>query len=217
MRKVIVELSPNAGLIRSQMEKLFKKIEYMEALEVLRLDFEQGVKLVVVLYKVKEGFSLEDIDLPMGVEILNVLKVEEDKYTCLVKANVPKQFMPLFKKFSLDLIWATPMVFTENKLVYSAVGDTDNLNKFLEATKFMGEIQNVTYQKAIYEPKDLLSCLTDKQKEIVTAAKKSGYYEYPKKTNGNQLSKKLGISKAATIEHLRKAEGRIMANILAGY
>ncbi|MDY6966088.1 MAG: helix-turn-helix domain-containing protein [Halobacteriota archaeon] len=214
---MIVELIPNAKLIRSQMEKLFKKIDFMEALEVLRLDFEQGVKLVVVLYKMKEGLSLEDIDLPMGVEILNVLKVEEDNYTCLVKANVPKQLMPLLKKFSLDLIWTTPMVFTENRLVYSAVGDQDNLNKFLEATKLMGKIRNVTYQKAIYEPKDLLSCLTDKQKEIVTEAKKSGYYEYPKKTNGNQLSKKLGISKAATIEHLRKAEGRIMANILAGY
>ncbi|MDY6930723.1 MAG: helix-turn-helix domain-containing protein [Halobacteriota archaeon] len=217
MRKMILELIPNAKLIRSQMDNLFKKIDYMEALDVLRLDFEQGVKLVIVLYKVKEGFSLEDIDLPEGVEILNVLKMEEDKYTCLVKVNVPKQLMPLLEKFSLDLIWTAPMVVTENKLVYSAVGDTDNLKKFFEATKLMGTVQNVTYQKAIYEPKDLLSCLTDKQKEIVTEAKKSGYYEYPKKTNGNQLSKKLGISKAATIEHLRKAEGRIMANILAGY
>ncbi|MCD4843979.1 MAG: helix-turn-helix domain-containing protein, partial [Methanosarcinales archaeon] len=52
---------------------------------------------------------------------------------------------------------------------------------------------------------------------IIIAANKYGYYDYPKKINSQQLSQKVKLSKSTLIQHLRKAEGRIMANISAGY
>ena len=62
----------------------------------------------------------------------------------------------------------------------------------------------------------MLSVLTDKQREIIIAAKHSGYYDYPRKIDAGGLAAKMGASKATVVEHLRKAEGRLMGNILAG-
>jgi predicted DNA binding protein len=51
----------------------------------------------------------------------------------------------------------------------------------------------------------------------VIAAKRHGYYDYPRRVNSEQLAEIVGISKATVVEHLRKAEGRLMETLLAGY
>ena len=80
-----------------------------------------------------------------------------------------------------------------------------------------GKVYNIRYHKAVYQEHNMLSVLTDKQREIILAAKREGYYDYPRKINTKELAEKVGVSKATVVEHLRKAEGRLMANILAGY
>ena len=102
-------------------------------------------------------------------------------------------------------------------MVYSCIGDEKDLKKFLEVIKLIGEVQQVRFLQATYHEHDMISILTEKQKEIIIEAKKNGYYEYPRKINSEELSHKVGISKGTVVEHLRKAEVRLMGNILAGY
>ena len=122
----------------------------------------------------------------------------------------------MLTEFKLDLIWTTPTIVSEEKLTYSCIGDQENILKFIDVMKQYGTILNMSFLKAVYQPQDILSILTDKQREVVLAATKFGYYDYPKKINSQQLSQKVNISKATLVQHLRKAEGRIMANITAG-
>ena len=75
----------------------------------------------------------------------------------------------------------------------------------------------MTFKKAVYQKHDILTVLTDKQRDILITAQKHGYYKYPRKIKPEELAQKIGISKGTAIEHLRKAEERIMENILAGY
>ena len=110
----------------------------------------------------------------------------------------------------------TPSIVAETMLTYSCIGNQENILKFIEIMKQYGTIVNMSFQKAVYQPQDILSILTDKQREVVLAAQKHGYYDYPKRINGEKLSQKLNISKATMVQHLRKAEGRIMANITEG-
>ena len=196
---------------------MFESMESMELVELLRLDFQKGIKLGLMQITVKDGFVLEDVDLPDNVEISNVLKSEGNKYICIVKVKVPKEFKKMMRKFNLDLIWTTPSYISGDKTIISCIGEDEDLRKFMDLIKNLGPIKNVSFKKAAYQEHDILSCLTDKQREIIIAAKQNGYYDIPRKISSEVLSKKVGISRATLLEHLRKAEVRLMENILAGY
>ena len=89
--------------------------------------------------------------------------------------------------------------------------------KFVELMRPYGEVVDMRFQRAAYQEHDILSVLTDKQREILITAFKHGYYDYPRRINSEKLSHKVDISKATLLEHMRKAEGRLLSNILAGY
>ena len=102
-------------------------------------------------------------------------------------------------------------------MTFSMMGEPDVLKKTLKAMKLVGKITEVSFQKATFEERHALSLLTDKQKEIVIEALKHGYYDYPRKIDAGGVAEKMGITKATALEHLRKAEGRLMKSMLAGY
>ena len=125
--------------------------------------------------------------------------------------------MGFTKKFNIDIKWDTPSIFKKDKMVLSVTGNQVNLKKFLDVITNLGEIKSISFKKATFNEQMMLSCLTEKQKEILIAAKKNGYYNYPRKINSKQLSEIVGLSKPTVVQHLRKAEVRLVSNILTGY
>lgn len=219
MRKLTVELIPNAEFkgMKTGPFKLFNKVKSIEILQFVNIDFDRGVRLFIGLFTFKDGFSLQDVENPGEIEMLDIIKIKGNEYTCFAKGKPPQEVININQKLGRDLIWDTPTIITEDKLVISVVGDKDNLKRFLEVINIYGKIENIQCQLATYQGRNILSCLTDRQREVVLEAKRNGYYEYPRRINGDQLAQKVGISKAVAIEHLRKAEARIMSNILSGY
>ena len=57
---------------------------------------------------------------------------------------------------------------------------------------------------------NILPKLTEKQEKAVYLAIKSGYYEYPRKTDVKGLAFKEGLSFSTFQEHLRKAENKLI-------
>ena len=44
----------------------------------------------------------------------------------------------------------------------------------------------------------------------------AGYYDYPKKITSERLAEKINMSRGTILEHLRKAEGRIIEELVSG-
>ncbi|MWG36289.1 helix-turn-helix domain-containing protein [Halomarina oriensis] len=56
--------------------------------------------------------------------------------------------------------------------------------------------------------------LTGRQREVVSVALELGYFEWPRRINSEQLAAELDISRATLLEHLRKAESKLITAAL---
>ena len=93
-------------------------------------------------------------------------------------------------------------------------GNIDSIKAYLNLLKSF----EISYTASIQTPDQFesnLSCLTDRQKEVIITARKFGYYDYPRRISSQGLAEKLGISKSTMLEHLRKAEKRMIDTLCA--
>jgi predicted DNA binding protein len=56
-------------------------------------------------------------------------------------------------------------------------------------------------------PEDALS---ERQREAFELARDRGYYEWPRNVSGTELAAEWNVTKATFLEHLRKAEGKLL-------
>lgn len=227
MRKVIITMETDL-IHRLVSPTFFDVVDSIEAKAILRIDLEKGVKIAVCDIKLKNGFTLDDAVFPDEWKILDVLKEADNVYTCLLKTEYTagikfqelyseEYFAKILKVLGLDVIFDLPFIISEEKVVMAFAVKNEIVKQFLDTMGELGEVKTVSFQPASFSEYNILACLTERQKEVVATAQKSGYYDVPRKISTEELSKRLGISTATTLEHLRKAEHRILSSILAGY
>lgn len=222
-----VEVCPNGPLMDAPAEaremnraaKLFMdRVESVKVLEILKVDFERGEETLVCDIAMKEGYAIEDLELPGTLGSLEVLKTDGRTYVCFLRCIVRDEFLrQKMREFDLDVIWTTPMHQSRDSIVYTCIGDSRNLNKVLLLMSTYGEVRNVVFEEASFSKNSLLDNLTLRQRDLLIAAKRYGYYEYPRRITSQQLAEKLGISKSTAIEHLRRGEARVISALLVGY
>jgi predicted DNA binding protein len=122
----------------------------------------------------------------------------------------------LGKKFDLDLMWTHPMKVSKEKVILSFIGEEPSIRKMVELVGFFGEVAKMTVQEASFSATDLLRSLTDRQRELLIAARRLGYYSYPRTADADDVARFTGLSRSTVVEHLRKAEIRLVDRILSG-
>jgi predicted DNA binding protein len=204
-------------IIKKYQSNMLDIIEEYELLELVKTDFERGLKIHLSKIKVRRGRSYHDLKWPKNFNVV-VLKEDGREYIVLISSKVPDSaFRKLFDRFNLDIIITNPTFFKDGVMTFSMMGEPDVLKKTLKAMKLVGKVQDVSFQRAVFEEHNVLSLLTDKQRDVVIEALRRGYYDYPRKIDAAGVAEKVGISKATALEHLRKAEGRLMKSLLVGY
>jgi predicted DNA binding protein len=199
------------------LEQALGNVESYNVIEMVRIDFQHGIKVGIMEVTMKEGFTIDDLELPPPAKVVSVLQRDGNTSTCVVQVKAPQEMLGLFRQFDLDLVWETPMGLAHGQIVFTVVGENAELRKLVSLIDNIGKVKEIHVQPATFHREDVLASLTKRQREVVVAAKRYGYYDYPRRMNAEELAKRIGISKATVVEHLRKAEGRLLEAILAGY
>ena len=214
MRKVIIEIEPYETTKEAQ-RQMFTHICSYEVLEVLRMDHMKGLYVDLIECHLKENVSIDELASIGDMDILSVIRSEGDRHICLVLGHETEQANDVFSE--MNLIYTAPSLISEDKIIVSFISGQKDMMRFVEVVKaHIGKVVNITFKQSTYEKKDLLSILTDKQRETLAAAYRYGYYDIPKRISSEQLSDKVNLSKPTLLEHLRKGERRIFTEIFAG-
>lgn len=159
-----------------------------------------------------EGRSIDEVPRD-NVEDLTVLKSDGKEYTVLMKGRVTCELSEIIDNCDLKL--EDPVTFDESTCRLSIVGAPEDLR---DVVKKSNETDKNLEVLAVheYDPEisGILDLMTGKQRSIFKQAYDSGYFDYPRKINAGQLSDKLGISKTTLLEHLHKAENKIITHII---
>ncbi len=216
MRTVTLEIEP-FETVKEEMAATFAHVLSYTILETLKMDYKEGICIEIVEFTLKEDSSIHDIGTVGNMEILSVLKSIDNKHTCLIRYTEPEETKGQFQESDLGLIHTIPTIVSMEKLTISMMGEQKNLSDFVDMIRNAGTIRKMTFRKAAYQKADILAILTGKQMEVMVAAFQNGYFDYPKKISSEQLCQKVGISKPTLLQHMRKAEGRILREIMTGH
>ncbi|MDD5616485.1 MAG: helix-turn-helix domain-containing protein [Candidatus Methanoperedens sp.] len=185
----------------------------VERLEVISIfNFTPAAHTEVCNISLADGIRIEGIKSDFITDLI-VLRNEGRTYTCLVKGKFSDEISRFIGKFDLKLEY--PIIFGGDKCQFSMVGSSDELFNIITAARENGwGFEVLSVQK--YDPhvSSVFSALTGKQKEILLQAYNNGYFDHPRKVNAGELAKKVGMHKTTLLEHLHKAEKRLIGHII---
>lgn len=113
------------------------------------------------------------------------------------------------------LIVQTPITFTDRGGLSTTVVGTHEMLR--EATAAMPDgVEFSVTQIGEYAPenRDVLSTLTDRQREVFRTAVDLGYYEIPRRATHEDIAERLACAPSTVDEHLRKAESRVLSSLV---
>jgi hypothetical protein len=214
MRRLILEVSEKE-LIKVGIElPPFKKIKSLELLYFLRQDHEEFAAISQVEFK--DSTSKVE-DLLVGGFLVEAQVLERQKngvYIVFLRSG--PSLSSVLNSIGIESGYLfPPLGIGGEKVKFSFLGSEQQIKDFMEGIDAIGiRYRVVLLTDANFSPTSPLNQLTEKQREVLITAYKLGYYEIPRKITSEELANKLGLVDSTVVEHLRKAEQRLMRQIL---
>lgn len=209
LRKMVVSISSSIFQCCVPLVNMVDRIEFISI-----FNFTNTIRTEVCSIMLKDGISIQDLKNDFITDLI-IIENEGRNYICLTKGNISKDISKFIEQFDLKLDY--PIIFDGNKCQFGIIGSSEELNNILKTAREIGwGFEILSVQK--YDPlvTNAFRKLTKKQKEILIRAYDNGYFDYPRKINAEQLARKIGIHKTTLLNHLHKAEKRLISNIIGG-
>lgn len=214
MRRLILEVSQKE-LVKIGVElPLVYRIKSLQLLYFLRQDQEEFAAISQVEFK-DPSINIKDILAGGFLEEAQVLeKTKSGAYIIFMRGGPTLSSILSSAGIESGYLFP-PLEVGGGKIKFSFLGSEKQVKTFMERIDDIGiRYRVVLLADANFSPTSPLSQLTEKQREVLLAAYRFGYYEVPRKITSEQLANKLGLGDSTVVEHLRKAEQRLLANLL---
>jgi DNA-binding CsgD family transcriptional regulator len=211
MRRLTVELSLD------ELDKFIKgpslqKIRSMEVLNFLRQTPEEVALICRVEFQDPDSTFGEVFGSDWGIQILE--KEKEGTYTFFLKRQREVR-PPNLDLLSLDGYLSIPYQIKDGRVKITFLGNLKQINGFLKMLdRLRAKYKVVSLIDAKFSPNSPLSRLTEKQRRVMITAYQLGYYDLPRRINSDELAERLKISNPTLVMHRRKAEKRLLDDIL---
>jgi len=221
-RRIVVELYGPDLLRRVEGSYALRRLESFEVLHVLRHDDHEFAGICRITPK-DPRMRVEDCfrDDPVTTEI-QVLQRGQQSSVALVRRLSQKLRSGLHKPLLLGGeatkpgagYLLGPLEYRAGTIRFSFVGTDAQLREFLKQAKKLGHQFRVVALGAASFGQSPLDRLTEKQRLVLRTAHRLGYYEVPRRIDSRRLGRALGLKAATVVEHLRKAEQRLLDCLL---
>jgi predicted DNA binding protein len=208
--KIIIEIQQQ-GL---KVLEIFQKLKSFETLHILRLD-QNGMAAIFRIEPKDPSINIEElVSSLLNDEIkakIQLLEYENGGYTYFISGKLIQKSQA--REFSMYPI--PPFSFREGKARITLLGENNQVKKILEFMQKLGmNFRIVSLLDAKFSPSSPISRLTSKQREALILAFNLGYFDTPRKISSEELAKKLGLADSTLVVHLRRAERRLLAELL---
>jgi hypothetical protein len=222
MRQLVVELVGDELNRRIETSVSFRQLKEFEVLHLLRYDQHEFAAICRMVPKdprarVERIFSEDNVTTE-----LQVLRRGETASVVLLKRRARRRttrqaggllFGGEATKPGAGYL-LSPLAYRDGRLRFTFVGNQRQLNDFLDRAKVRGIQYRVVALTDAEFAGSMLDRLTEAQRNVLLRAHRLGYYDVPRRAHSASVAKSLGIRSATVVEHLRKAEKRLIDAIL---
>ncbi len=213
MRRLVIEFSGK------ELQKTFEKVKSLEMVNILKMAPGDLAAIMKVEFtdpslKIEELFPAH-----IGKVEAELLYQEGEIGTYFIKATTKQK---LTEKEQSELgnfpYISSPLEFKDGKVKHIFIGNSKQIKKYLEnLEKSPVHYKVVSIMDARFPPRSPLARLTEKQREVLLSAYKFGYYDLPRRIGSEELAKKFGLVKSTFVAHRRKAERRLLKEMLSEF
>jgi len=190
---------------------LSRDVESVEVLNVLRFDKDDISVICRVRFRDPDSAQCRLFDDDKA-EVQELETDKKDGRVLFVRRKLPRP--P--KGVDPRLVYlSTPWKVQNGVGRITCLGSVGQIRTLLQSLEKAGiACKIVSLTEAKFSPESLLGLLTQKQQNVLAEAFRQGYYDIPRKMRSDELATKLGMRNATFVAHRRKAERRLLAEVL---
>ena len=155
-----------------------------------------------------EGYS--------ALRAYDVTPIDDDSFYVYIEQEAPEVDQIVFDAFSRSgVIVVPPIDFTgDGRARLTIVGDPNEVREVL--ADLPAGVETDVIRIGDYEGSpSVLSSLSERQLEALTAGVDVGYYEVPREGSVDDVGQRLGCAPGTAAEHLQKGESQVVTELIA--
>lgn len=193
------------------------KVKVLEALRCFKCDLE-GLAIICKIKLKDKNMNIKDLvgkGLLTNIEIL--YREKDGSVVVFIEGRSCVPQPPKGIRLPKLLMSRPPDFLDVDRMKVEVIGKEMDMKKLLEyANRWSNTYKILGLTSVDTKAESPLSKLTVKQRQALLTAFALGYYDVPRRISSEDLSRHLNADKSTIVEHLRKAERKLIDGIIAG-